>query len=105
MDEIATTTPTLSTSWMEKAICRGRTDIFFAPLAERPQARVRREALAKAICRACPVSGECRDYGRQNHEYGVWGGEAELERHNAGFVLVSPVGLRAALQKESEKSA
>ena len=105
MNEIATTTPTLGTSWMERAICRGRTDIFFAPLAERPQARVRREALAKAICRACPVSGECRDYGRENHEYGVWGGEAELERHDAGFELSSPVGLQTRKRKESEKSA
>jgi len=86
------------------AICRGRTDIFFAPLAERPQTRVRRETLAKSMCRVCPVSNECREYGRNNREYGVWGGEAELERHDAGFELSSPVGLQTRNRKESEKS-
>ena len=30
--------------WMAGGSCRGRTSVFFPPYAERPQARVRREA-------------------------------------------------------------
>lgn len=78
--------------------------MFFAPYAERPQARVRRELLAKAMCRVCPVSEQCRDYARENREYGVWGGEAELERHNAGYELITPIGVRHRPKSDLEKS-
>jgi hypothetical protein len=30
---------------------------------------------------------ECREYGRKNYEYGVWGGEGEVDRYLAGFAL------------------
>ena len=83
-----------NTEWFELAICRGKLDLFFPKVAERPQTRVRREAKAAMICRQCPVSTECREYGRDNHEYGVWGGETEMERHDAGFDLPAAIGLR-----------
>jgi WhiB family redox-sensing transcriptional regulator len=85
---------TVSTDWMKFAICHGTTDLFFAKVAERPEARVRREAKAASLCSACPVSTECREYGRQNLEYGFWGGENEEERNDAGFILTAGVGFR-----------
>ena len=80
---------------MNGAACKGLTHLFFPPPAERPQARERREASAKAVCRACPVNGTCREFARSNHEYGFWGGESEDERHEAGFRLIAPIGVRA----------
>lgn len=82
-------------TWMESAACRSRTGLFFAPRAERPQARDRREARAKALCQSCPVLQECRWYARLNREYGVWGGESEEERAAAGFPVPNPVGGRS----------
>jgi len=75
---------------MDGAACRGHPDLFFAPHAERPQARVRREARARRLCGACPVAAPCR-------EYGFWGGESEEERHRAGFTIPSPIGVRSRL--------
>ena len=39
--------------WMDHAVCKGQTEVFFAPHAERPSARERREYLAKEICEEC----------------------------------------------------
>ena len=41
--------------WMDRAACRGLTYLFFPLTAERPQARQRREALARSICASCSV--------------------------------------------------
>ena len=84
----------MDVNWFNRAICRGKLDLFFPKVAERPQRRARREAEATALCRQCPVSAECREYGRNNREYGVWGGETEIERHEAGFELSAIIGLR-----------
>ena len=81
--------------WTVEAGCKGRTSLFFPPLAERPQARERREAQARVICETCPVLIECRDTARLNHEYGFWGGESEEERHLAGYTVAAPIGIRA----------
>lgn len=81
--------------WMDRAACRGLTHLFFPLTAERPQARARREALARSVCAGCPVQNQCRDFARDNHEYGLWGGESEDERHEAGFRLIAPIGIRA----------
>lgn len=83
--------------WSEQAACKGRTSLFFAPRAERPQARARREAQAGVMCARCPVATECRTFARANHEYGYWGGESEEERHLAGFTVSAPIGVRARL--------
>ncbi len=82
-------------SWMGSAACQGRTALFFAPKAERPQARERREAKARVLCRSCPVLQECRWYARLHREYGLWGGESEEERAAAGFPVPNPIGGRA----------
>ena len=90
---------TPSINWMDDAVCKGRTHLFFPPKAERPQARVRREAQARLLCRTCPVSTDCQSFARDNREYGFWGGESEEERHLAGFTVAAPIGVRARSQR------
>lgn len=87
--------PTGDTTWMDAAVCKGQTHLFFPPRAERPQARERREAKARRLCLACPVLEECRSFARTNHEYGFWAGESEEDRHLAGFTVSAPIGVRA----------
>jgi WhiB family redox-sensing transcriptional regulator len=84
-------------NWMDNAACRGQADLFFAPRAERPQARVRREARARRVCAICPIARQCQEFARENREYGFWGGESEEERHLAGFTVPAPIGVRARL--------
>jgi WhiB family redox-sensing transcriptional regulator len=86
---------TSSEAWMEHGRCAGKTHLFFPPLAERPQARVRREAKAARICAECPVLVECRLFARLNREHGFWGGESEEERIAAGYALPAPIGGRS----------
>ena len=81
--------------WMEDAACKGMTHLFFPTPAERPQTRERREDAAREICESCSVRFVCRDFGRDNHEYGLWGAESEDERHTAGYRLIAPIGVRA----------
>lgn len=81
--------------WMDRGACRGMTYLFFPLTAERPQARERREAQARSVCASCAVQVQCREFAREHHEYGLWGGESEDERHEAGFRLIAPIGLRA----------
>jgi WhiB family redox-sensing transcriptional regulator len=81
--------------WMGDAACKGLTNLFFPAPAERPQARDRREAMARSVCGSCRVNDQCRIYARDNHEYGFWGGESEDERHTAGYRLIAPIGVRA----------
>jgi WhiB family transcriptional regulator, redox-sensing transcriptional regulator len=77
---------------LPEAPCRGYTDVFFAKAGERPEARMAREAIARAFCGACPVELACRTWARENREYGFWGGESEEERAAAGFRVELPVG-------------
>jgi WhiB family redox-sensing transcriptional regulator len=79
--------------WMDAAACKGLTHLFFASSGERPEHRRPREAKAAAICRGCSVGTQCKEFARENHEYGFWGGESEDERHNAGFRLNAPIGV------------
>lgn len=80
-------------AWMAVGSCRGHTDLFFAPHAERPQARLRREAKARLLCQGCPSLEPCRSWARAQREYGFWGGESEEERFRAGYdvTVVTPV--------------
>ena len=87
-------TEELDESWRGAAACVGQTHLFFPPLAERPQARARREAKAAELCRSCAVNTDCRDFARENREFGYWGGENEEERTNAGFAVPNPIGAR-----------
>lgn len=89
-------------SWRTLGQCSGLSNLFFAPPAERPQTRFRREQAARALCATCPVKSVCRDYARSNHEYGVWGGENEEERVRSGAHLSAPLGVRRARATKDE---
>jgi WhiB family redox-sensing transcriptional regulator len=86
-------------AWTADAACIGQTDLFFAPAGERPEARILREVHARAICRGCAVLEPCRQWARDNREYGFWGGESEEERAAAGFRVDMPVGRVARYPK------
>jgi WhiB family redox-sensing transcriptional regulator len=90
-------------SWTIDAACEGRTELFFAPAGERPEARVVRENKARAVCMECPVLASCRDWAREQREYGFWGGESEEERAAAGFRVDMPVGRVARYPKGNGK--
>lgn len=77
-------------AWHEAAMCKGKTEIFFAAPGERDGRRKRREALARAYCACCTVAEECREAGRMGREHGLWGGENDEERAAAGFGPRSP---------------
>ena len=82
-------------AWMHDAACKGLTYLFFPSSAERPQARERRETMARHVCSTCAVRDQCRQFARGNHEYGFWGGDTVDERHAAGYRLIAPIGVRA----------
>ena len=79
-------------TWSDDAACAGQTDLFFAAPGERPEARVLRESRAKIACHSCTTLEECREWARENREYGFWGAESEEERAAAGFRVDMPVG-------------
>ncbi len=90
-----------SEEWRDHANCKGQLRLFFAPKAERPEARARREAKAKRLCDACAVFAECRHFARQHREYGYWAGESEEDRHLLGFRVSAPIGVRVRLAREA----
>lgn len=80
--------------------CHGKTHIFYGKIAERPERRDKREALAKKVCSTCPVATQCRDMARKSGEvYGIWGGETERERHYAGYSVMPSHLLRGERDK------
>ena len=60
--EIVSTRQETDDDWMRDAACKGLTHLFFPSPAERPQARERREATARQVCRGCPVNATCRGF-------------------------------------------
>ena len=68
-------TPTTTTTWRDRAACRGLDPEIFYPVSDE-------EAdAAKAICAECPVREACLEYALTNRERdGVWGGATERER-------------------------
>ena len=101
-DDLESSGPIGSIDWTQFANCKGKTYLFFAPKAERPQARARREAKAKSLCDACIVQSDCREFARTNREYGYWGGESEEDRHVLGFTVAAPIGIRGAKYRPTE---
>lgn len=72
-----------ATAWQQKARCLDKDpELFFAEDETRPSAaRTRKEAAAKAVCRLCPVSGNCLDSALSWPDtMGVWGGTTTQER-------------------------
>jgi WhiB family redox-sensing transcriptional regulator len=83
-----------------QAACQGRTELFFAPHAERADLRERRESEARLLCLACPLLRTCRAWAREHREYGFWGGESEEERAAAGYAVSLPTGRVARVIRE-----
>lgn len=97
--------PVGSTAWISDPACSGHGELFFAPFAERPEARVRRESAAERICNSCVALIECRDYARKNRELGFWGGESESQRAAAGFAPTTPIIGRRRVAEQRARDA
>lgn len=68
--------------WADDAACKrqnGHDPAWWFPLAEWSN-RHPHVKQAKAVCRDCPVMGECLDYALEHEAYGIWGGMTEQER-------------------------
>ena len=66
---------TITTSWRDRAACRGIDPEIFYPVSDEDAAE------AKSICAVCPVREACLEYALANRERdGVWGGATERER-------------------------
>lgn len=99
------TGPIGPTAWMDGAACNGKSNLFFAPFAERPEARVRRESAARKVCADCESLDVCRTYARANRELGFWGGESESERADAGYAPTTPIIGRKRVAEERARTA
>ncbi len=93
--DLSTTLTSGLLNWKQSANCKGKMKLFFAHRAERPQARIRREAKAHLLCTECTVQETCKNFARNSREYGFWGDENEEDRHLAGFTVSAPIGIRA----------
>jgi hypothetical protein len=79
-------------------------ELFFGPDGESLAAARVREAAAVAVCRGCPVAGECLSWSLAGRiPYGVWGGLSEAERLEV-LVAGSGVGV-VRLQVADELAA
>lgn len=66
--------------WWEKAACLDEDPELFFPVGVTGPA-VQQQADAKAVCRRCPVAGECLEWALQTGQnYGIWGATDEEER-------------------------
>jgi WhiB family redox-sensing transcriptional regulator len=91
-------------SFVGRAGCAGRTDLFFPTYNERPTTRARREQRAKQLCARCPVQDACRAFARRHGEYGLWGGETDEERVLAGVRLRYPYSPKT-IKRERQRLA
>jgi WhiB family transcriptional regulator, redox-sensing transcriptional regulator len=65
----------MSSSWRQRAACRGMSPDVFYPASEEEADQ------AKAICEICPVRRPCLEHALTSREReGVWGGASERER-------------------------
>ena len=66
--------------WRHRAACRDEDPELFFPAGTSGPALLQVEQ-AKAVCRRCPVTGECLRWALDTgQEYGIWGGATEEER-------------------------
>jgi WhiB family redox-sensing transcriptional regulator len=82
--------------WYEDASCRGKSQLFYPPPNETASHRAMRERYAAVVCASCPALVPCRDWAREQREFGFWGGESEAARIAAGFVPRNVAELRVA---------
>lgn len=69
------TIPDVDRTWMADAACKGRHDLFFpANGSGKPNRTYHQQA--QAICAACPVATQCREYAITiDARHGVWAGQ------------------------------
>ena len=91
----------ITTDWMDFAVCRGHSHLFFpnTSITGRARAKLNKEALA--LCAVCPVIEACRDYGVATQSSGIWGGETEEERSKRGIPV--SVDVRRRLKRQMDK--
>jgi WhiB family redox-sensing transcriptional regulator len=66
--------------WRHDAVCREADPELFFPVGSTGPALLQIEE-AKAVCRRCPVMGQCLQWALESRqETGVWGGMSEDER-------------------------
>lgn len=85
--------------------CAGRLDLFYASEPETQLERVERELKAKRVCFGCADMDDCRQRARDNREFGVWGGETERERFEAGFAPGAVAKIRAIIAPQNKYRA
>jgi len=74
-------TETAEDNWRLRAACSGEDPELFFPIGSSGPA-LKQTELAKAICRHCPVSEQCRKWSLEaGVEFGIWGGVDEDERN------------------------
>jgi WhiB family redox-sensing transcriptional regulator len=83
-------------AWFESANCRGKSRLFYPSPNESASDRAVRERYAEVVCNACAALAECRQWAREQREFGYWGGESEAARIAAGFVPRNVAELRVA---------
>ncbi|ROZ98278.1 WhiB family transcriptional regulator [Gordonia sp. OPL2] len=68
--------------WRQQARCGEESaHLFIVDNRESKNQRTHREALAKVLCRSCPVSSRCLEYAiGAGEEQGIWGGLGVAER-------------------------
>ncbi|MCZ0983757.1 WhiB family transcriptional regulator [Streptomyces diastatochromogenes] len=66
--------------WRHNAVCREEDPELFFPIGNTGPALLQIEE-AKAVCRRCPVMGQCLQWALESgQDDGVWGGLSEDER-------------------------
>ncbi|MEU6328323.1 WhiB family transcriptional regulator [Streptomyces sp. NPDC047049] len=66
--------------WRHDAVCREVDPEIFFPVGNTGPALLQIEE-AKAVCRRCPVMGQCLQWALESRQdSGVWGGMSEDER-------------------------
>lgn len=69
--------------WADKAACKHTPSEIFYPDGKDKETDKHREAMAKNICRTCPVAAECLLHALNKDEmYGIWGSFAPKDRKN-----------------------
>ncbi|MEU3452121.1 WhiB family transcriptional regulator [Micromonospora sp. NPDC006766] len=68
--------------WRHDAVCRDEDPELFFPIGAGDSGPyLRGVEAAKAVCRGCPVTGQCLAWALESgQEHGVWGGMSEEER-------------------------
>ncbi|MFG2404195.1 WhiB family transcriptional regulator [Streptomyces brevispora] len=88
--------------WDQRAACRYADPALFFPEGLEAEV-VSKTAHAKAICRRCPVSGNCQIEALERREpFGVWGG---LDLHERKAILRRAAQLAAARAAEAREAA